>query len=436
MAANVPLSSPHAPPHAPSYYAHSAHPSPERPSLQESLEADVCIIGGGYTGLSAGIALAEAGMSVVVLEQARVGWGASGRNGGQIVHSFSRDIDVIERSYGPKVAEPLARMMFEGAQVIRERVTKYNIDCDLKDGGIFSAISPRKAKGLHEQKALWELWGHPGLTLVESPAEVRQYVNTERYSALLIDPTGGHFHPLNLALGEAAALESLGGRIFESCEVTKIERGQPAVVHTAQGQVRARYVIVACNAYIGDLEPALRAKSMPCGTQMIATAPLGALADELIPSDHCVEDNNFLLDYFRLSGDKRLIYGGGVVYGARDPKEVKSLIRPQMVKTFPQLVDVAIDFGWTGNFLLTLSRMPQVGTLSSNIYYSQGCSGHGITFTHLIGRVLGEAIKGDATRFSAFARLPHHPFPGGRALRVPFTAVGALWYQMRDRLGV
>ncbi|MDM7948888.1 FAD-binding oxidoreductase [Hydrogenophaga sp.] len=427
---------PASPSHAPSYYAHSANASPERPALNESLEADVCIVGAGYTGLSAGIALAEAGMSVVVLERARVGWGASGRNGGQIVHSFSRDIDVIERSYGPSVAEPLARMMFEGAQVIRERVTKYSIDCDLKDGGIFAAISPGKTRGLIEQKKLWERWGHPGLSLVDTPSDVRRLVNTDRYSALLIDPTGGHFHPLNLALGEAAALERLGGRVFEHCEVVKIERGEPAVVRTAQGQVKARCVIVACNAYIGGLEPALASKSMPCGTQMIATEPLGALADELIPSDHCVEDNNFLLDYFRLSADKRLIYGGGVVYGARDPKEVKSLIRPQMVKTFPQLKDVGIEFGWTGNFLLTLSRMPQVGTLSSNIYYSQGCSGHGITFTHLIGRVLAEAIKGDATRFGAFARLPHHPFPGGRLLRVPFTAIGALWYQMRDRLGV
>ena len=430
------VTAPASPPHAPSCYAHSANPAPERASLQGSLEADVCIVGAGYTGLSAGIALAEAGMRVVVLERARVGWGASGRNGGQIVHSFSRDIDVIERSYGAGVAEPLARMMFEGAQIIRERVVRYNIDCDLKDGGIFSAISPRKTKGLIEQKRLWERWGHPGLTLVDSPADIRRWVNTGRYSALLVDPTGGHFHPLNLALGEAAALEGLGGRIFESCEVVKIERGQPAVVHTAQGQVRARYVIVACNAYIGDLEPALAAKSMPCGTQVIATEPLGALADELIPSDHCVEDNNFLLDYFRLSADKRMVYGGGVVYGARDPKAVESLVRPQMVKTFPQLADVGIEFGWTGNFLLTLSRMPQVGTLAPNIYYSQGCSGHGITFTHLIGRVLGEAIKGDASRFGAFSRLPHHPFPGGRMFRVPFTAIGALWYQMRDRLGV
>lgn len=424
------------PAHAPSYYAHSANPSPERPPLTGSIEADVCIVGAGYTGLSAGLALAEAGMSVVVLEQARVGWGASGRNGGQIVHSFSRDIDVIEKSYGPKVAKPLADMMFEGARIIRERVDKYNIDCDLKNGGIFSAISPRKAKGLEEQKKLWESLGHPGMTFVDDPVEVRQWVNTDRYSALLIDPTGGHFHPLNLALGEAAALESLGGAIHENCAVVKIDRGEPATVHTAQGNVRARYVIVACNAYIGDLEPKLSAKSMPCGTQIITTEPLGTLADELVPSDHCVEDNNFLLDYFRLTADKRMLFGGGVVYGARDPKEVTSLIRPQMEKVFPQLKGVKVDFGWTGNFLLTLSRMPQVGKLSPNIYYSQGCSGHGITFTHLIGRVLAEALRGDASRLGAFSRLPHHPFPGGRLFRVPFTAMGALWYQMRDRLGV
>jgi gamma-glutamylputrescine oxidase len=422
--------------HAPSYYAHSAHAAPERPPLAGATEADVCIVGAGYTGLSAGIALAETGMTVVVLEQSKVGWGASGRNGGQIVHSFSRDIDVIESSHGPEIARPLAAMMFEGAQVIRERVATYGIDCDLKDGGIFAATSTRKARQLHEHKALWERLGHPGMTLVDTPADVRRYVNTERYAALLVDPTGGHFHPLNLALGEASALERLGGRIHEGSAATRIERGEPATVHTAQGRVRARFVIVACNAYIGQLEPALASRSMPCGTQVLATEPLGALADQLVPSDHCVEDNNFLLDYFRLSADKRMIYGGGVVYGARDPGEVKALIRPQMLKTFPQLESARIDFGWTGNFLLTLSRLPQVGRLSPNIYYSQGCSGHGVTFTHLIGRVLGEALRGQAERFDAFARLPHHPFPGGRLFRVPFTALGATWYQLRDRLGV
>jgi gamma-glutamylputrescine oxidase len=422
--------------HAPSYYAASANPSPERPPLQGSVEADVCIVGAGYTGLSSGIALAEAGYKVVVVEQARVGWGASGRNGGQIVHSFSRDIDVIESSYGRKVAEPLGAMLFEGARVLRERVSKYNISCDLKDGGIYAAETPRKVDQLREHKALWEKWGHRDLSLVEDPAEIRKLVNSDRYAGLLVDRTGGHFHPLNLALGEAAALESLGGVIYEQSAVTKIERGAKPVVRTAQGEVRARFVIVACNAYIGDLEPALAAKTMPCGTQVIATEPLGALADSLIPSDYCVEDNNFLLDYYRLSGDKRLIYGGGVIYGARDPAHVESIIVPKMLKTFPQLRGAKVDFGWTGNFSLTLSRLPQVGQLSDNIYYSQGCSGHGVTFTHLIGVLLGEAIRGNAERMGAFSKLPHYPFPGGRALRVPFTAAGALWYSLRDRLGI
>ncbi len=422
--------------HAPSYYAASANPSTDRPALQGTTEADVCIVGAGYTGLSAGIALAEAGYRVVVLEQSRVGWGASGRNGGQIVHSYSRDIDVIESNFGSAAARPLAEMMFEGAQIIRERVARYGIACDLKEGGVYAATHPRKVDQLREHQALWEKWGHRDLSLVTEPDAVHAIVGSERYVGLLVDRTGGHFHPLNLALGEAAALESLGGRIHEQSGVTRIERGATAVVHTPQGQVRAQFVIVACNAYIGDLEPQLAAKSMPCGTQVIATEPLGALADEVLPSDYCVEDNNFLLDYFRLSADKRLIFGGGVIYGARDPAHVESIIVPKMLRAFPQLKGVKVDFGWTGNFLLTLNRMPQVGKLADNILYSQGCSGHGVTYTHLAGRLLGEAIRGQAERFDAFATLPHYPFPGGRMLRVPFTALGALWYELRDRLGV
>ncbi len=434
--ASAPAIPTQAAPHAPSYYAASANTTVLRTELRGSVEADVCIVGAGYTGLSAGIALAEAGYRVVVLEQSRVGWGASGRNGGQIVHSYSRDIDVIESNFGTKVAEPLGKMMFEGAQIIRERVAKYNIQCDLKNGGVYAAMTKKKVRQLEEHKQLWERWGNKDLTLIEGKDAVQKVVNSGLYEGLLVDSSGGHFHPLNLALGEAAALEQLGGVIHENSGATRIERGTTAVVHTAQGNVRARFVIVACNAYIGELEPALAAMSMPCGTQVIATAPLGALARELLPSDYCVEDNNFLLDYFRLSGDGRMIYGGGVVYGARDPAHVESIIVPKMVKTFPQLKGVKVDYGWTGNFLLTLSRLPEVGKLSDNIYYSQGCSGHGVTFTHLIGRLLGEAIRGDAERFGAFAQLPHYPFPGGRALRVPFTALGALWYNLRDRLGV
>lgn len=422
--------------HVASYYAATGLAQPARPPLRGTVEADICIVGAGYTGLNAGLYLAEHGYRVVVLEAAKVGWGASGRNGGQIVHSYSRDIDVIEARYGTEVARPLAAMAFEGAAVLRDNVARHRIDCHLRDGGVFAALNRQQGRHLKGQKALWERHGHPGLDLIEDRDAMQRIVASERYHALLVDPSGGHFHPLRLAQGEAAALESLGGCIHEQSAVHRIDRGEHVILHTAQGQVRAHFAIVACNAYIGELEPALLGRSMPCGTQVIATEPLGPRARLLLPQGHCVEDCNFMLDYYRLSDEGRLLYGGGVIYGARDPAHIEAIIRPKMLKTFPQLEDVRIDYAWTGNFQLTLSRLPDVGRLAPNIYYSHGCSGHGVTFTHLIGRVLGQAIEGQAERFDAFARLPHHPFPGGRALRVPFTALGAWYYGMRDALGI
>ncbi len=321
--------------HVDSYYAATGLQQPPRPVLQGSHEADVCIIGAGYTGLNAALHLAQKGYKVIILEAARVGWGASGRNGGQIVHSYSRDIDVVQARYGDDVARPLAAMAFEGARVLRENVAQHGIDCQLKDGGVFAAITARQAAQLRHHQALWQAHGHPGLEIVEGAA-MRNIVASDRYRALLVDPTGGHFHPLRLAQGEALAFEAQRGRIFEQSAVTRIERSDPAVIHTVEGQVRARFAIVACNAYIGELEPSLLGRSMPCGTQVVATEPLGALARELLPQDHCVEDCNFMLDYFRLSAEGRLLYGGGVIYGARDPAHIESIIRPKMLKTFPQ----------------------------------------------------------------------------------------------------
>lgn len=419
-----------------SYYAASANNAPQRPALQGEVETDVCIIGAGYTGLSTALFLLENGFKVSIVEAAKVGFGASGRNGGQIVNSYSRDIDVIERTVGPKQAQLLGQMAFEGGRIIRERIAKYDIQCDLKDGGVFAALTGKQMGHLESQKKLWERYGHTQLELMDAK-RIREVVATENYVGGMLDMSGGHIHPLNLALGEAAAVESLGGVIYEQSPATRIERGANPVVHTPEGRIKAKFVVVAGNAYLGNLVPELASKSMPCGTQVITTEPLSdEVAASLLPQDYCVEDCNYLLDYYRLTGDKRLIYGGGVVYGARDPANIEAIIRPKMLKTFPQLKNVKIDFAWTGNFLLTLSRLPQVGRIGDNIYYSQGCSGHGVTYTHLAGKVLAEALRGQAERFDAFAGLPHYPFPGGRLFQVPFSAIGAWYYTLRDRLGV
>jgi gamma-glutamylputrescine oxidase len=418
-----------------SYYAATANSASARSELQDNKQVDVCVIGAGYTGLSTALFLLEKGYSVVVLEAAKVGFGASGRNGGQIVNSYSRDLDSIERTASAAAAKLIGEMAFEGGRIIRERVARYGIQCDLKDGGVFAAFNQKQMRHLETQKALWERYGYPHLELLDDQG-IRQVVACDRYIGGMLDKHGGHIHPLNLALGEAAAVESLGGAIHEHSPAIRIERGETPLVHAPKGTVRAKFVVVAGNAYLGNLVPELAAKSMPCGTQVIATEPLtGELAHSLLPQDYCVEDCNYLLDYYRLGADKRLIYGGGVVYGARDPADIESIIRPKMLKTFPQLEKVKIDYAWTGNFLLTLSRLPQVGRLGSNIYYSQGCSGHGVTYTHVAGKVLAEAISGQAERFDAFASLPHYPFPGGQRFQVPLSALGAMYYNLRDRLG-
>lgn len=422
--------------HVASYYAASANAHAPYTALEEAISCDVCVVGGGYTGLSSALFLAEAGFDVVVLEAQRIGFGASGRNGGQLVNSYSRDIDVIERQYGVDAARMLGSMMFEGGGIIRERIQRYAIDCDLREGGIFAALNQRQLKGLEEQKALWNRYGNDRLELLDRE-RIAVEVGSRRYIGGLLDMSGGHVHPLNLALGEAEAIRGLGGRLYEGTPALSIEHTDPARIKTPKGEVVARFVLVAGNAYLNDVEPRLKARSMPCGTQVVATEPLSVAQREgLLPNGYCVEDCNYLLDYFRLTRDHRLLYGGGVVYGARDPDDIEALIRPKLAKTFPQLKGVKIDYRWTGNFLLTLSRLPQFGRLAPNLYYMQGYSGHGVTTSHLAGRLFAEAVRGQAERFDAFASLPHLPMPGGRRFSVPLSAMGAAYYSLRDRLGI
>lgn len=422
--------------HIASYYAASANRQDARPPLEGAIAAEICIIGGGFTGVNAALELAQRGRQVVLLEAVRIGFGASGRNGGQIVNGYSRDLDVIAQRYGVAAGRKIAGMAREGGDIIRERVARYQIDCDLKPGGIFAALTQSQLRGLAHHVKIWESFGYQdGFELLDQTG-LQTHLKSQRYVGGLIDHHGGHLHPLNLVQGEAAAAEALGAVIHEGSPVTGVTFGDLVRVKTARGEVTAKTVLVCGNAYLQGVLPALETRIMPVSTQVLATEPLGALAAELLPTDMCVEDCNYILDYFRRTADNRILYGGGIVYGGQDPASVRAKILPLMHKTFPNLKDARVDFAWSGNFALTLTRFPQIGRLAPNVYFSHGDSGHGVTTTHLLARLLAEAVSGESQRFDIFAGLPYFPFPGGRHLRVPLTVAGSWWYRFRDMLGL
>ena len=419
-----------------SYYAASRNPAPVRPVLKGERKVEVCIVGAGFTGLSAGIELAERGHEVLVLEGAKVGWGASGRNGGQIVNGLNASLETIEGRYGKGTADFVATVVQEGGRIIRDRVAKYAIACDLKDGQIFTAFTDRQVRDLAAKQALWRSHGLDNFEMLDREG-VRRHVGTGVYAGGMSDRTGGHFHPLNLALGEAAALEGLGGVTCEESPVVRVEdAGGNPVVRTAKGVVRPEVLILAGNAYLGDAVPEIADRVMPFSTQVMATEPLGARGRALLPTDVCVEDVRYVLDYYRLSGDGRLLWGGGTVYGGTDPADIRAKLVPNMLRIFPELAGVRIDHAWSGNCAISFSRVPQMGRLGGRTYFAQGYSGHGVVGSHLFGRILGEAVDGDRSRFDVFEKVPWIPFPGGRRFAVPYSVLGSWWYGLRDRLGL
>jgi gamma-glutamylputrescine oxidase len=423
--------------HAPSYYAATANTQPARPALKGGVSCDVCVIGAGFTGISAALHLAEKGFKVVVLEGAKVGFGASGRNGGQIVNGYSRALENIRGRYGADAEKALGAMSLEGGRIIRERIAQYSIACDLVDGGFVAAFSEKQMRELEAEKTHWEQHGHHQLEMIDGKA-MAGIIKTDRYIGGRLDKAGGHIHPLNLVLGEATAFESLGGAIYEDSPAVSITDGARPRVTTPGGSVEAAFVLVAGNAYIArQVAPSIHDEIMPVSTQVITTAPLPAdLLEELLPANYCIEDHNYILDYYRRTADNRLLYGGGSVYGAAEPHDIIGKIMPNLQKTFPKLKELKVDYAWSGNFALTLTRIPSIGRIASNVYFSHGDSGHGVTTTHLLGRLLAEAIAGQATRFDSFARLPALPFPGGHLFRVPFCMIGAWYYGLRDKLGI
>ena len=423
--------------HTTSFYAASANIHTLRPTLKGDLTFDVCVVGAGFSGLSTALHLAEQGHNVAVVEGARIGWGASGRNGGQVVNGLNASLRTINRRYGQDTANFVAGLVMEGGEIIRERVKTYNIQCDYKPTNLFTACTDSHMRELEERLALWQGYGLNTQEMV-SKNKISDHVGTDMYAGGMIDHSGGHMHPLNLALGEADAIEKNGGTIFEMSRVIDVdyEAARP-VVKTDTGSITCKTVVLCGNAYLGKVVPKLASRVMPVSTQMMATEQLSDdLAKRLLPTDTCVEDIRYILDYYRLSADNRLLFGGGTVYGGADPRDIEAKLRKNMNKVFPELVNTKIEHAWSGNFALSFSRVPQMGRLNNNTYFAHGYSGHGVTGSHTFGRILAEAISGDASRYDVFEKVPYIPFPGGRMFRVPYSVIGSWYYSFKDKFGI
>jgi gamma-glutamylputrescine oxidase len=419
--------------HTTSYYAASVNQVTDYPTLTGAQTADVCVIGAGFSGISTALFLSERGYKVHVIEANRVGWGASGRNGGQIIGGISGE-GKLAKSLGADGERMLWDMRWAGHDIIRERVETYNIDCDLKWGYLDVAIKPRHLRDQQEELEKMERHQFPHEYRALSAQETGDLIGTDAYIGSLLNKGNGHLHPLNLCIGEAQAAASLGAVIYEQSPVLRIDKGSKPTVVTANGSVTADSVVLAGNAY-HLIEPQLRNHIIPVNSFIIATEPL---SDEQIamynPQDLAVCDPNFVLEYFRLSADKRLLFGGRCNYFGSDPKQIEAMLTPKMLRIYPQLANTRIDYAWGGTIGVTVNRVPQLGKLSDNVYFSQGYSGHGVNVTHLAGRIMADAVGGTMESMDIFANIKPVAFPGIRSLEKPIVTLGMMYFQMKDRL--
>ncbi len=418
-------------PLANSYYAATAHEWRPR-AFEGDLECDVAVIGGGFTGLSAALACAERGFSVILVEREHIGFGASGRNGGQLIPGLRWTASELEEEFGSERADALFDLCWRDNPV-KARIAKHGIDCDLKAGHLEAAWTRKNFDAIRrEADYVATRFGYD--SPVVAKADMGAHIASPLYHGGIYDPQGGHFHPLNYAIGLAKAAEAAGVHIWENeraYEITDTADG-PGVM-TDRAHIAARYVIDATDSWIGQVEPDLGRYTVPIMNYNIATAPL-ANADALLPSDAAVADSRFVLNYFRLSADKRLIFGGGERYSQTPPRDIAAFVRPFMAQVFPQIADAKIDYGWGGAVAVTMNRLPHIGR-RGNVFYAHGFSGHGALVTTLAGELVAEAMAGTAERFDVLANLPSRPFPGGSMLRRPLATLGLLWYALRDRLG-
>jgi gamma-glutamylputrescine oxidase len=419
-----------------SYYAATAHAAPPRPPLAGVQSCDVAVIGGGIAGCSAALHLSERGYRVMVLEANRIGWGASGRSGAQALPGVACGQPKLERLIGSEGARLVWNVTVEGIDLIRSLIARYAIDCDWVSGHMLVGLKPAHESELRtELELLSARYGYGSLRWLDRD-EVRAVLATERYLCALHDSNAGHLHPLNYTLGLAAAAEGRGAKIFEHTRAAGHESSDGAVrVRTSGGEVRCRHLVLCGNVYLGDAAPQLRKKIMAVGTYVVATEALGReRARALIANRAAVADMQWILDYFRLTPDDRLLFGGRVSYSGFDPLSTAPATRARMLRVFPQLAGVRIAHTWGGYLDITLNRAPHFGRLASNVYFVQGFSGHGIALTGIAGKLIADSIAGTAERFDVFARIPHGNFPGGMAFRRPALVLAMLYYRLRDLL--
>ncbi|MGK2739352.1 NAD(P)/FAD-dependent oxidoreductase [Tepidicaulis sp. LMO-SS28] len=418
-----------------SYYAATAKSIGPLARLDGDMSCDVCIIGAGYTGLSAALHLAEQGYRPVVLEAERIGWGASGRNGGQLGTTLRKSQDELEALYGLETAHALWELAKDSVETVKGLIERYEIECGLTPGLLHAAWKRRDADWLEEDvRHMREEYGYHKLRYIPR-GEMREMVASDCYHGGVLDQGGAHLHPLNYALGLARAATEKGATIFEESRVLDLTPGEPARVRTAAGTVKADQVVIACNGYLRKLLPKVNGYIMPINNFIIATEPLGEEgARALIRDNVAVADTKFVIDYYRLSEDGRLLFGGGENYSPKFPKDIAAFVKKPMLRVFPQLKDVRIDYAWGGTLAITLSRMPQFGRLGPNMLFAHGYSGQGINVATLGGKLIAETINGDAKGFDLLSQLPATKFPGGTLLRFPGLVAGMLFYAMKDRL--
>lgn len=421
-------------PLANSYYRATAQPFPQQAAIDADVSADVCVIGGGFTGLSAALAAAEAGYSVVLLEAETIGYGASGRNGGQLIPGLRWSMSEILDSFGPERARAIYNVAMDAVESVEARIERHGIACDHKAGHLEAACKPAHFDAMQrELNVMTRDFGHSSCTLV-APKDLPRHVRATGYHGGLFEQRGGHFHPLNYALGLARAAIAAGVRVFEHSRVLSVDdrRGRVSV-RTAHGVVTATNLLVGADSWTGDILPSHASYTVPIMNYNVATAPLGSLANLLLPSDAAVADSRFVLNYYRLSADGRMIFGGGEKYSQTPPRDIAGFVSRHMVRLFPDLAGHSIDYAWGGAVSVSMNRLPHFGRVG-NIWFAHGFSGHGALLTTLAGELMVEAMRGTVERFDIMASLPHPRFPGGTRFARPLATLGLLWYALRDRL--